>query len=356
MRAALRRTTTCLTLAVVLPLLPAPTGASAADPVREADKAVATMQAEVDRTAKQLTAGTRRLERSRTDLAAVQRRLTRAQRDAAAAQTTSDTARDRLRLVIAAAYKSPVPDSFVLALSGPDEFQAAMMAQGDLLRVRGRQADLLRSATAERVRAQSAVRAVEQLSADAGRRQNDLAAQVERLSATAHTSEKRLLAAASRLSAAQTRASRTRVVSLSVADCNGGGGGRMANGFLSQAALCPLVGAPGQSLRADAAAAFNRMTAAAQAGRGSALCVTDSYRSYPRQVSVYARKPDLAAVPGTSRHGYGVAVDLGCGVERFGSAAYRWMKVNGPRFGWVHPGWAEPGGGKPEPWHWEYVG
>ncbi len=356
MRAALRRTTTCLTLAVVLPLLPTPTGASAADPAREAGKAVAAMQAEVDRTAAQLTAGTRRLERSRAELTGVQRRLTRAQRDAAAAKTTSDVARDRLRLVIAAAYKSPVPDSFVLALSGPDQFQAAMVAQGDLLRVRGRQADLLRSATAERVRAQSAVRTVEQLSADAGRRQKDLAGQVARLSSAARTSEKRLKAAASRLSAMQTRVSRARSVSLTVADCDGGGGGRTANGFLSQASLCPLAGAPGQSLRADAAASFNRMTAAAQSELGSALCVTDSYRSYGRQVSVYARKPNLAAVPGTSRHGYGVALDLGCGVQRFGSSAYRWMKANGPRFGWVHPGWAEPGGGMPEPWHWEYVG
>jgi hypothetical protein len=29
--------------------------------------------------------------------------------------------------------------------------------------------------------------------------------------------------------------------------------------------------------------------------------------------------PSLAAVPGTSRHGLGIALDLGCGVERFGS-------------------------------------
>ena len=29
--------------------------------------------------------------------------------------------------------------------------------------------------------------------------------------------------------------------------------------------------------------------------------------------------PSLAAVPGTSRHGLGIALDLGCGVEPFGS-------------------------------------
>ena len=98
------------------------------------------------------------------------------------------------------------------------------------------------------------------------------------------------------------------------------------------------------------------MTAAALAERGSALCVNDSYRSYAGQVDVFRRKPRLAAVPGTSRHGLGVAVDLGCGAERFGSATYRWLKANAGRFGWSHPGWAEPRGGMPEPWHWEWSG
>ena len=129
-----------------------------------------------------------------------------------------------------------------------------------------------------------------------------------------------------------------------------------ANGFLPVSALCPLAGASGHRLRADAAADFARLTAASLAERGTALCVTDSYRSYDAQVDVFARKPRLAAVPGTSRHGFGVALDLGCGVESFGTEAHRWMQANGPRFGWVHPAWAEPGGGLPEPWHWEFVG
>ena len=63
---------------------------------------------------------------------------------------------------------------------------------------------------------------------------------------------------------------------------------------------------------------------------------------------------DLAAVPGTSNHGWGVAVDFACGAEQFGSAGYRWLKANGPKYGWTHPSWAEPGGSRPEPWHWEY--
>ena len=220
--------------------------------------------------------------------------------------------------------------------------------------MRGQQADLLRDATAERVRAQSAVRTVEQLGADASRRERELAGELAALQDTARAAERRLQSATGRLTSAQATA-RARAVPAVSASC-GGSSARGANGFLSAAALCPLDGAPGQALRADAAAAFDRLTTASKASRGTALCVTDSYRSYARQVSVYARKPSLAAVPGTSRHGYGVAVDLGCGVQRFGSSAYRWMKANGPRFGWVHPSWAEPRGSMPEPWHWEYVG
>jgi len=49
-------------------------------------------------------------------------------------------------------------------------------------------------------------------------------------------------------------------------------------------------------------------------------------------------------------------VDLGGGIQTFGTAQYKWMSQHGAEFSWAHPGWAEPRGGKPEPWHWEYVG
>lgn len=78
-------------------------------------------------------------------------------------------------------------------------------------------------------------------------------------------------------------------------------------------------------------------------------------RDYAAQVDVYRRKPTLAAVPGTSKHGWGVAVDLCGGIEDFGSPAHRWMQANAPAYGWVHPAWAGPTGSRPEPWHWEYT-
>ncbi len=144
----------------------------------------------------------------------------------------------------------------------------------------------------------------------------------------------------------------------------GGGGGSCqlgsvygeANGFLSEAGLCPLDGGSGHRLRTDAARAFVQMTRARQAETGAPLCITDSYRSYAGQVTLFKTKPGLAAVPGRSQHGWGLAVDLCGGVQNFGSEAHVWMQRNAARFGWYHPSWAQQGGSRPEPWHWEFAG
>jgi LAS superfamily LD-carboxypeptidase LdcB len=98
------------------------------------------------------------------------------------------------------------------------------------------------------------------------------------------------------------------------------------------------------------------MSQAHAASVGGPLCVTSAYRTYSEQAAVYRSKPGLAAVPGKSEHGWGKAVDLCGGVEDSGSSAHRWMQANAGRFGWFHPDWAEPGGSRPEPWHWEYGG
>ncbi|MPY78716.1 MAG: D-alanyl-D-alanine carboxypeptidase [Actinophytocola sp.] len=134
-----------------------------------------------------------------------------------------------------------------------------------------------------------------------------------------------------------------------------GAWGGYPNGLIPPSALCG-IGIGGHALRCDAAQSFVAMSRAYAAATGSGLCVTDSYRSFPAQVDLYRRKPSLAAVPGTSNHGWGVAMDMCGGVESFGSAAHRWMQANAPAFGWIHPYWARQGGGREEPWHWEYVG
>jgi cell wall-associated NlpC family hydrolase len=131
--------------------------------------------------------------------------------------------------------------------------------------------------------------------------------------------------------------------------------GGYPNGLIPPSAMCPL-GVAGHSLRCDAAAAYRAMSAAFAASFGSPICITDSYRTYAGQVRLYGQKPALAAVPGTSNHGWGLAVDLCGGIERFGTAQYAWMTANAGRFGFLHPHWADPGNGREEPWHWEYAG
>jgi cell wall-associated NlpC family hydrolase len=131
--------------------------------------------------------------------------------------------------------------------------------------------------------------------------------------------------------------------------------GGFPNGLIPPSAMCPL-GVAGHVLRCDAAAAYQAMSSAFAGAFGTPLCLTDSYRSYAGQVQLYGEKPALAAVPGTSNHGWGLAVDLCGGVERFGTPQYGWMLANAGRFGFVHPGWADPGNGREEPWHWEYAG
>ena len=140
------------------------------------------------------------------------------------------------------------------------------------------------------------------------------------------------------------------------AACTGAVGGTFANGMMPASALCPVWGAPNQLLRPDAAAAFRQLSRQFAAQFGRPICVTDSYRSLAGQVKVYAEKPALAARPGTSRHGLGVAVDLCGGIQSFGTAEHAWMIAHAPLTGWFHPPWAGPTGSKPEPWHWEFAG
>lgn len=67
----------------------------------------------------------------------------------------------------------------------------------------------------------------------------------------------------------------------------------------------------------------------------------------------YFRKPGTAAaaVPGTSNHGIGLAVDFASGINlSFTSPTYSWMARNARRYGWTN----DEGRSIGEPWHWTY--
>lgn len=125
------------------------------------------------------------------------------------------------------------------------------------------------------------------------------------------------------------------------------------NGLLATKDLCTLFDGRTQ-MRADAAVALAELNEAHVARFGTDLCLTSGYRTLAQQRSVKAQKGALAATPGKSNHGWGLAMDF-CGIETSG-ARWTWLNDNGPTFGWENPTWAKRGGSGPyEPWHWEYI-
>lgn len=117
-----------------------------------------------------------------------------------------------------------------------------------------------------------------------------------------------------------------------------------SNGYLSQSELAPI---PGGYLAKDAAAAWNAPGGPADAGLrpgGS----DSSYRSYARQVYYWDlyqnHNGNLAAYPGESNHGWGIAVDIPNAWEQ------AWMREHGAKYGWAKTEAFS------EPWHWNYVG
>jgi hypothetical protein len=108
----------------------------------------------------------------------------------------------------------------------------------------------------------------------------------------------------------------------------------------------------------DAARALTALGARFQREFGYYPHITDGYRTYAQQVAVKAAKGYLAATPGTSNHGWGLAFDLGSGINVRSSREHQWMQINAKNFGMDNPNWATPGAPgfqKDEPWHWEYA-
>jgi len=91
-----------------------------------------------------------------------------------------------------------------------------------------------------------------------------------------------------------------------------------------------LVYRQGEGMRPDAAAAFDRMAAAARAD-GLSLLVVSGFRSDAEQAALFAAHPDpkWVAPPGQSLHRCATELDLGP------ETAYGWLAANASRFGFV---------------------
>lgn len=107
----------------------------------------------------------------------------------------------------------------------------------------------------------------------------------------------------------------------------------------------------GKLMRVDAAAAFNRMKAAARQA-GVTLTPVSGFRTMAQQRALYAAylagRGNLAARPGYSNHQGGISVDVATG-GGYSSAAYRWLARHGRAYGFVNDV-------RGEPWHWTFRG
>mgnify|MGYP003115504521 CR=1 FL=1 len=144
------------------------------------------------------------------------------------------------------------------------------------------------------------------------------------------------------------------------------------NGVLQQGMLVRSnASLRGTEILIDCLEDFERLCAAFEAANLTTAKKPhfSGFRSYENQVKVREDpekqyKKDngkigyLGAYPGTSNHGWGVAIDVSTkdknGKKGFDGLVYKWLAENASKYNFFHPKWAQKTGSKPEPWHWEY--
>lgn len=131
------------------------------------------------------------------------------------------------------------------------------------------------------------------------------------------------------------------------------GWGGYANGQIPTSALASVAGV---LLHPEAASSMTRLRTAYASALGTTLGITEGYRDLARQQYLYneykAGRGNLAAVPGTSNHGWATAVDFSFPITVAGTPGHNWLKANSRAYGWW---WAGGTFSQVEPWHWEYV-
>ena len=145
-------------------------------------------------------------------------------------------------------------------------------------------------------------------------------------------------------------------------------GTEVLNGAMSDEFFSPLENISSDSqanarLLTPAAEDFNRLAKAFLEDKGYYITVTDSYRSLERQVEMKRKQlsgqGNPAATPGTSKHGWGLAVDFRTfdgKNSKFESSIFEWLTNNAHKYNFYHPEWAAKKGSAPEAHHWEYNG
>lgn len=117
-------------------------------------------------------------------------------------------------------------------------------------------------------------------------------------------------------------------------------------------------------MESHAAYWFDKLSEEFKSIFGYYIYISGGYRTLDgqitcKQVWTKKRNPKKAAIPGTSMHGWGQAVDIGEPMGRsmgYDSKYYTWLRNNAPKYKWDNPKWARGDGSNPESWHWEYIG
>jgi zinc D-Ala-D-Ala carboxypeptidase len=306
---------------------------------------VESLRREASKARTELEKATRQMEDRRKDLARSQDRLRDTLKELAQAEAELNRIREPVARLANVSYQQPGAAGS-MSIFGPGEPDEALRSTADMAHIAGGRQALVRQADELQRRRQQLASTAQELQSRNAVEQTKLQQQIEGLKDRSAQLTKELTAMLDRMRA--DREKRLQAMCPKNLEANAR---RFPNGLIPSRYLCPLP-QKGEQLRADAALAFYRLNDAYKSRFGRDMCVTDSYRSLSEQQQVYAQRPGFAAVPGTSNHGRGQAVDLCGGVQISGSVQYRWMEANSRKYGWFHPSWAYS---NPfEPWHWEY--
>ena len=316
--------------------------------VRQQDP-LASLRKQAEKAVGSLQKATRAYEKHRTDLVRAKKKLRTTTTDLRVAGRRLTRLRVPLARYANAQYQNATGDISDMVVSGdPEENLRTATDAYELTRQRTTMVSQAAGLyDAKKRLADSAKRLVDSV----GKEQKRLRKEIRSLRRKANRTVKSLQRKASRMGLAADRSGRLTMFACdakSAAEAE-----KYPNGLIPSRYLCKLP-QKGYQLRADAAVAFARLNSAYQRHFGHQACLTSAYRPISTQRALYQSKPPgYAAVPGTSNHGWGLAVDFCGGVENQGSAPFNWLRANSRKFGWMHPAWAYTG--PFEPWHWEFV-
>lgn len=298
-----------------------------------------------DKARAELESATKKWESRKKDLASSQQKLESTLKSLGAADAALNRIRGPLATLANAAYQQPGAAGSMVIFGGGSADEALRSA-ADTSHLANNQNALVQAATRLRQQHDQLTASAQELESKNAVEQAGLQQQIDAVKRRAAQLTQQLTAALDRIGADREQRFELGCSAGLVADAR-----KFPNGLIPSRYLCKLP-QKGAQLRADAARTFFKLNTAYHKRFGRDMCITDSYRSLANQQRVYAQRPGFAAVPGTSNHGLGTALDFCGGVQNQGSLQFNWLRANSLAFGWFHPSWAYS---NPfEPWHWEY--